>query len=96
MKKIAWVVAAFAAGMIVTATAARVKADTVPVPGWVRPGSCVIVAGGGGVEVIVELQLPWARIARAEAGPVRSEQWRNLAVAQWIQRQPDEDCRAAR
>ena len=97
MKRTAWVLAAFAAGLILSAAATRAKADTVPVPYWVRNGSCLLVAGGGGVEVVLEMQTPWAKTARAaDLGIVTSEQWRNLAVVQWIQQQPDEKCRATR
>lgn len=99
MKRATWtagMLAAFAVGMIVSATASRARADTAPLPAWVKPGACLIVNGGGGSEVVLEVQAPWARTSRGDLRVVGPEQWRNLAVAQWIQRQPDANCRAAR
>jgi hypothetical protein len=93
MKRIAWMAAAFAAGMVVTASATRVRADIQPVPNWVNPGTCLFAAGGG-AELVREVQGAWVKTERPGVRPGEApELWRNLAVAQWIERRPQEVCR---
>jgi hypothetical protein len=95
MKRTVWMLAAFAAGMIGTAAATRAGADIQPLPHWVfKPGTCLIVAGGGGTEIVREVQGAWVRTERAGVRPQDApEQWRNLAAVQWIERRPEEACR---
>ena len=89
--------AAFAAGMIASTAVTRAKAQQMTFPGWVRPGACLIAPGGGAMEVVVELQGEWMKVrpARPTAATDPPEQWRNLAVLQWLERRSDENCRRA-
>ena len=92
MKRTAWLVAAFAAGMIVNAAATRTKADTTPFPSWVTLGSCFVTAGTG-AQVVLEIQGSWVKTRDQMAGV---EEWRNLAVAPFLRRESEETCRHLR
>jgi hypothetical protein len=94
MKRIVWIVAAFAAGMFVSATSTRAKAETQAMPYWVVPGACMLAASSGGTEVVLETQGAWAKTVRSGVRPADSpELWRNLGVTQWLERRSEEACR---
>jgi hypothetical protein len=93
MKRTACLMAAFAAGMIVNTLAARVSADTPPLPFWVTNGACYLTANSGGNETVLQVHGAWVKTEAALDG---TEQWRNLAVASWLKRLPEEQCRRNR
>ena len=93
MKRTAYLAVAFAAGMIVSAAASRVKADTPSLPAWVAPGACYLTPSVPGVEPVLEVQGMWVKTQVATDG---TEQWRNMALAPWIWRQSDATCRVTR
>lgn len=96
MKRTVWIAVAFVAGAIFSVAASRAKAEADPLPMWVIPGACTLVASSGGAETVVQVQQGWVKVkpARTTVGGTEApELWRNLAVAQWIERRPEEACR---
>jgi len=95
MKRTAWLMAAFAAGMIFNAAAARPSAELLPVPlpYWVMRDACYLTPNSGGNETVLEVHGDWVKTEAAADG---TEQWRNLGVASWIKRLPPEACRRSR
>jgi len=93
MRATAWIVAAFAAGMIASTAATRVRADTAPFPSWIAVGSCLTIPDVG-TEIVLDIQGSWVRTSRGERQP--PEVWRNLARISWVKRVPENTCRHMR